>query len=165
MKNTDQNIKTGLIIGGVFLGWQYFLKPLLEGLNLKETQSDKDQADSIKQGGGDNKTPITNPWDKAYLKYLQDTQKPGQTIVLLTQSSANNLVKQIYDSSGFFNDNEAQLYGAFRQLTYKTQLSQLSDNFYKTYKRDLYSFIKGFLNTEELATVTSMVINLKSGYK
>jgi hypothetical protein len=80
---------------------------------------------------------------------------------LLTTDSARDMAKRLYNSSGLFNDNEEAVYGVFRQLTYRTQVSWLSYIFYKTYGEDLLQHLKSFMNSDELATLKQITDKLK----
>jgi len=81
--------------------------------------------------------------------------------MLTTVTFANAWCKTVYDAKGIFNDDEAAVYGAFQSLKYKTQVSWMAFNFYKNYQVSLSGYLQNFLNTEELAKVSDLVLKMK----
>ena len=165
MTNSNKDmLKIGAIGLGLIFGYSKVIVPILEALNLKQTSEEKSQDESIDKGGASGKPQSKNPWSRQYINILNTTAPAGARILLLTVSGMKSLAKTIYDSKQWYGDDEAKLYGAFRSITSHSQLSQLSGFFYTEYKKDLYEYVKSFLNTEELATVTDIVNNMKKGY-
>lgn len=80
---------------------------------------------------------------------------------LITVAKAFELGKIIYDAKGYFNDDEAAVYGVFQQLSYKTQVSFLAEKFFDKYKVSLLGYLQSFLNETEMATVAAIVNKLK----
>jgi len=110
----------------------------------------------------------TDPKDNAALSQLQNSNvfspnyyKQFGNAHLLTVASARGLNKIIFDAKGYFNDDEAAVYGVFGQLTYKTQVSFLADQFFLVYKQSLYGFLQNMFNDKELAQVAIIVNKLK----
>ena len=171
MKNNDQTQKIFIGIAGAFLGYQFIIKPILEKLNLKDTAAEvEDKKTTENYGGGGGKTIESNPWNPNFIKILSQSLKQGQQLLLLKVATLNSLALTIYDAKAsfnsslpFFQDNEEAVYGALRQITAQTQLSQLATVFNQKYERDLYEYIKGFMNTEEIATVANIVKGYKKG--
>lgn len=162
-KNKDM-LKLGAIGLGLILGYSKVIVPILEALNLKQTPEEKSEEDSINKGGATGKPLSQNPWSRQYINILSSSAPKGARILLLTSSGLKSLGKTIYDAKTFYNDDEPAVYGAFRSITSHSQLSQLAGYFYTTYKADLYAYLKSFLNTSELATVTDIVNGMKKGY-
>lgn len=84
--------------------------------------------------------------------------KSGANIT--TAAYADAWCTMVYGAKGLFNDDEAKVYGAFAALKYKTQVSWLAQNFFAKYQKDLLGYLQGFLNTDEMAKVSSIVIKL-----
>lgn len=85
--------------------------------------------------------------------------KPGA--ILLYMADAIRISKIIYDAKGFFNDDEAAVYGAFQSLKTKTQVSFLAEVFFNKYKVGLWGFLQNMFNEKELAQVATIVNKLK----
>jgi len=80
--------------------------------------------------------------------------------VLTTVAYANTWCQTVKDSNGYFNDDEAQVIGAFAQLKYKTQVSWMAERFYILYQKDLLGFLQSFLNDAEMAKISAIVLKL-----
>ncbi len=163
------------IIGGGLLGYEFVLKPILETLQIKDT--DKEIADAKyeaelaeKYGGSGNKPISDNPWNPNYVQYLIKYGEPGTFIKLFKVADLAALDKKIYGASGgsFFGDKEQQLFGALRTIETKSGLSQLAGYFETEHNQDLYEFIVDMLNdpwdpSSELRTVHEIVSGYKTG--
>src|SRR4051812_32746044 len=111
-----------LLIGGIAAGLYFgVFDPILKKLGIKESADSK----KSKQLGN------TNAFDPNYWK------QGGAGTKLITVSGASAYAKVLYDAHGFFNDDEDKVRGVFRQLRTKSQVSFLSDIFYKTYNKGL----------------------------
>ena len=82
---------------------------------------------------------IDNPF--SYRAFFAAIPK-GKRYQLLTVASANTLSKNIYDSFGFFYDNEDEAKNVFRKLKTKSQVAFLAQTFSNLYKKDLLEYIK-----------------------
>jgi len=60
----------------------------------------------------------------------------------LTAASADAIAKQIYDSFGFFSDDENKFKDAFRKFKTQAQIAQVAKLFSQKYGKDLLEFIK-----------------------
>jgi hypothetical protein len=78
---------------------------------------------------------IASPWSPQFYK----NAPPGA--MLLTQSSADALAAQIWDSTGIFTSDIEQVFGAIKQLSAQSQLSFIADRFNALYNQDLFSWI------------------------
>jgi hypothetical protein len=158
-QQTDLYIKVGVIIGAYFL----IVKPILEKLGISKTPGEEQTIKDIEF----NSSNINSPFSPRY----NDNQKKPYFII--KAAVLKNYLSGIYEAlnKGFFGDDINAIYAIFRQLKYKTQVSYLADEFYKTFKIDLLETIKngipGSLNpraglsNEELAVLFDIVKNLK----
>ena len=136
-----------LVIGLLII---YMIYKLFRGIGEKLNIVDDEQDISASQLVEDRENIFSpNYWKKK------------KNAKILTTNSARALASNIYNAAGYFNDNEEAVYGVFRQLTYKTQLSWLSYIFYKQYGEDLLQYLKSFMNSDELATVKQITSKLK----
>lgn len=133
----------------VGIGALYFLviKPVLQKVGVVETKESREEDQRITT----NATMLNNPFSPRYY------QERGAGAVLLTRASAEGMAAQIYNAIGNFYDDENAIYGVFRQLKYKTQVSFLSDVFYKKYGVDMYNLLQRNLSQSELATINAIV--------
>jgi hypothetical protein len=100
-----------------------------------------------------------------YKKITADYKAKNKTAPKLSSFIGNypytDLVKTMYEAKGMFNDNEDALYGVLNNLQTQLQISFLSNYFFKTYKKDLLSYILSYTNTEERAKIYNTIINKK----
>lgn len=66
----------------------------------------------------------------------------GMSYTVLTGASADAIAKQIYDSFGFFSDDENKFKDAFRKFKTQAQIAQVARLFSQKYGKDLLEFIK-----------------------
>ena len=119
----------GIGAGGLLI---YFgvLDPLFKALGITKKEETK-----IVEAELEN--PLS-PWQPNFYK-----GKSGAP--LLTMGVAEQYARTIYDSFGLFDDCEECAIGVFKQLRYQTQLSFLSEVFFKLYQQDLLTFLRGGL--------------------
>ena len=143
----DKTIKTVEIVVGILIIYMVYKFFMSIGQKLNIVDDEKDiAATSLVEDKGNMFSP--NYWKK-------------KNTNLLTTTSARALAKQLYDASGIFNDNEEAVYGVFRQLSYKTQVSWLSYIFYKQYGEDMLQYLKSFMSNDELSTLKQITDKLK----
>jgi hypothetical protein len=146
--------------GALLLGYFGFFKPILNALNITQSAASQEAANNIKtaETGASN----TNPFNPNYWK------KNGAKI--LTQATIDNYCAKIYNAMGNFGDDEEVIYGVFKALSYKTQVSYLAYKFNLKYKVDLFEFLKrgknnwnyaSGLNDTELNNIIKIVNGLK----
>jgi hypothetical protein len=107
---------------------------------------------------------VTNPEDSKEMNQLSasnyfdpDFYKAGGAgTKILTNESAQMLVKLLYESKGVFNDDEAKVYGVFQSLRYQSQVSYLAAVFFAKYKVSLIGFLSSFLNNAELSNIAKI---------
>lgn len=155
--NTEFAKQIGLAVAPKVAVWGvgiiavYFLvaKPILVSIGVIKTKEQKDDKVASKE----NATSSKSAFNPGYYKTV-----PGAT--LITRAKAEEYSKIIWDALGPWwtsgDDKEETVYGVFRQLKAKTQVSWLSEVFFKTYNRDLYGYLDQYLDDVELATVNNM---------
>ena len=79
---------------------------------------------------------------------------------LLPEETARQKAKDIKRAFGFLNDDEEQIYGVFRSLTDKIQVSQISFYYLAKYNSDMVGDLIDSLNKKELLTVWNIVQNI-----
>jgi hypothetical protein len=139
--------------------------PLLKG--LKDTAAGAssllnpftDSEQDIKDQAAVNATKNEDFFDPDYLVQLM---KKNQCLTLTTYGQ-KTYSKIIYDAKGVFNDNEEAIYGVFRTLKCKTQVSSLSKGFFDLYKVDLYGFLENVFNLNELGKISEICNKLPIG--
>jgi len=133
---------TLLAVGGISaLAYFGVLNPLLKLFGIKESDASKKVKDL-------DTADYFNPnfW-----------RKGGVGTLIINAAGAQGYTKLIYDSKGTFNDDEAKLYGVFRALKTKSQVSYLAMKFQERYSKGLYEYIKNFLNDGELVTLKNIL--------
>jgi len=118
-----------LLLGGVVLivGYDKVISPLLELLGL---QKDKNVALIEAQQATTNSAWNPNFW-----------RTQGSTI--LTNAAATNFVNQIWNSVGWLNDDFEKVFGVFKLLKTKSQVSYLAMKFQEQKQKDLLSWLLG----------------------
>jgi hypothetical protein len=91
-------------------------------------------------------------WD--YNKFLATA--PGGAL-LLTMAGAAAYVDDLWDATGYFNDDEDKIYGVFRAMKTKSQVAALAKRFNQLKSKDLYSYLDEYLNDEELLKVKAII--------
>ena len=95
--------------------------------------------------------------------YTQGLINKGVKVYLIKKESLQTLAYDIYKAKGFFKDDNGRLWGALKTIHYKTQISQLNKFFIENYKSELFTYLKTFLNNDELAEVYNYFNSLPSG--
>ena len=178
------NIPTGTILNiGLLVGAFLVGRKLLQTFGVVKTQKEQEQeANVIKAESGSvtqassvipsNPALALNPRYhftimKEYLKKIgktkpsaEDQKKiyspfPGSNIFY--DVALQGIAKQLWDSKGFFNDNEEQAFDAFQKARNQAQISYIAGVFQRDYKRDLFSFLQSFMNEAEISKVYSII--------
>ncbi len=146
VKNTqDLVIKLGILAGSYFL----VIKPILQKFGVVNTAAD-DANDKLSDQYATGKG---SPFDPNYFKTVSKA-------IILTSASADALAETIYNAFSVWGDSEDTVYGVFRQLKTKTQVSYLSYVFFQKYKYDLYQYLTGRMSDSELKVVNGLVANM-----
>ena len=99
-------------------------------------------------------------FEPSYLQTLPASQK---VMKFANQQSVADIAEKIKSAKGLFNDNEAQLWGAIKRITYKTQVAQVNGYFTRKYGVELFAYLKTFLNANEQAEIYDYLKKLPSG--
>lgn len=144
MKNKiDPNtlIKAGISLAGLFIVYRLLQKTgLLPSAASTQAEQNLQQLESA------------TVWD--YNKFLS-TLPAGA--LLLTQNGAAAYVDDLWNATSWFNDDEQAIYGVFRAMKTQSQISALAKRFNQLKAQDLYSYLKNYLNEEELLTVKKII--------
>lgn len=110
-----------------------------------------------------NQAETENYFDPSYY----EDRKKTYTVLSLSDGGLA-YAKKIYNAKGLFNDDEDAVYGVFRSLQSKTQVSLVAKAFFATYGKDLKNYLQppnGFLNNDEWNNVINICSKLKQGIK
>lgn len=93
----------------------------------------------------------TNPdlWSLDYWKNRGNT---------LSTDTAKKLAEMIKESFGFFNDDESQIYEAFRLMKARVNVSQVSDIYYQMFNKHLYNDLTEYLSQSELNYIYGIIL-------
>ena len=141
--NIDPNIiiKAGVSLAGLFIVYK-----LLQKTGLLPSAESTQAAQNLEA------LESSNYWN--YNDFLQ--KAPGGH-ALLTQSGAAAYVDTLWDATSWYNDDEEAIYGVFRAMRTQSQIAALSKRFNELKGQDLYSYLKNYLNEEELLTVKKII--------
>jgi hypothetical protein len=147
----------------------YFLllKPILEKLGISKTSNEIKEVELINKQNisANSDSPFSG---SVFLKSFPKNQK----YTSITPVSAAKIAKGIFDSFTNFGDNELKIIGIFKQFNTQAQVAVVAQLFYKTYSKDLWSFLKqgkssniitnlyGGLNNQDLNTILNIVQKL-----
>ena len=146
-----------LLYGGGLLLLYVAGKKVFQKLGIVETAADVQAAQASAQ------VDKENYFDPAY---YDERHKIYTVLSLADQGEA--YAKKLYNAKGIFNDNEADVYGVFRALQAKTQVSLIARAFFRLYGQDLKNYLQpstGFLSTSEWNEVVNIISKLKEGIK
>lgn len=142
---TAEKILTNVVL----IGGTYFLiaKPLLTKLGILDSQDTIDL---------DNEsTNSLSPWNPNFWK------TGGANTLILTNSAALNLIRQINGAIDIFNDDEAAIIAAFRSLRTQSQLSYLASLYtYDDKPSDLFQTMRDVLSDAELNSINKYIMTL-----
>lgn len=155
MNTQQERIFTKIAIGaGVYL---LIVRPLLQKVGIVKTEEEK----LVER---QNELPNdVNPFSPVFYK------TGGAGTKILRISAADNYAKTIYDAMGMITDDEAAVFGIFRQLKTQSQVSFLSERFSQKYNVGLLDFLQrgknqynpaSGLNASEMNTIFSIVNRL-----
>lgn len=144
MKNQiDPNtiIKAGVTLAGLFIVYK-----IAQKVGLVPTAASNAAQQNLQQ------LETASYWD--YNKFLSSL--PGGAL-LLTQAGAAAYVDDLWDATGYFNDDEEKIYGVFRAMRTKSQVAALAKRFNQLKSKDLYSYLSEYLNESELLKVKGII--------
>jgi hypothetical protein len=179
--NTGMLLNIGLVIGGLLIG-----RKVLQSIGVLKTaeeQKNIEQTGAIVTGSEltPTKTDPSNPAlafnpkynnviiaeynKKNNIKTASGFIKTREKFMPVDKSKPKEWGSQLYairteilNSKGFFNDDEQMINNAFNKLRNQAQVSYVAELFAKD-KRDLSTFLKSFLNDEEMAKLYRIVAN------
>ena len=179
--NTGMLLNIGLVIGGLLIG-----RKVLQSIGVLKTaeeQKNIEQTGAIVTGSEltPTKTDPSNPAlafnpkynnviiaeynKKNNIKTASGFIKTREKFMPVDKSMPKSWGSQLYairteilNSKGFFNDDEQMINNAFNKLRNQAQVSYVAELFAKD-KRDLSTFLKSFLNDEEMAKLYRIVAN------
>jgi hypothetical protein len=147
-----------LLLAGGAIAYFKIIKPLIDKISdpFGKGQTHKDDVKNIEQ------LKTENYFDPDFKNELLR----NNVILTLTDYGAKLYAEKIYKAKGIpylTNDDEAAVYGVFRSLKSKTQVSYLAETFFKMYNKDLKAFLQSFLNNNEFGNVATICNKLKIG--
>lgn len=82
----------------------------------------------------------------------------GANTKILTVANAQKLAKDIYDAKtgAVYNDDDAT-YAVFKQMQAKSQISFLTEIFYKVYKKDLLTYFYSLMQDRYLRQLSAFI--------
>lgn len=142
-----QNIDPNVIIKyGVTLAGLYIVYKLAQKVGIFPSQESKAEAQNLQQ------LENASVWD--YNKFLSSVP-PGA--LLLTQAGAAAYVEDLWDATGYINDDEEAIYGVFRAMKTQSQIAALAKRFNQLKNRDLYGYLRNYLNDAEMLIIKKII--------
>jgi hypothetical protein len=93
----------------------------------------------------------------SYWNYNDFLQKAPPGHALLTQAGAAAYVEDLWNATGIFDDDEEKIYGVFRAMRTQSQIAALAKRFNQLKTKDLYGYLKDYLNETELLTIKNII--------
>jgi hypothetical protein len=155
----QDNSQTYLVVGALILVYVAGDK-IFKKLGLTQTAAEQQAA--AQQQANYQAQLNEQYFDSDYIK--QRMQK--YWVKSLTDAGANGYAEIIYKAKGIpylTNDDEAAVYGVFKAIGYKTQVSKLSEVFFNKYKKDLKTYLQSFLNKDEFGNVLAICNKMAEG--
>lgn len=149
-------LKWGLLIIILFV--------LLRELNklglLGKTEEDK-KADALGDSNALAAADVTNPiitkatitLPSGKVKTFKDMTAAERAALTPNSKKFSEWINELWDASGTFNDNEDDVYDVFRKLYSQYETSIFAATFKVLKGKDLYTYLKSFMNNDELAQV------------
>jgi hypothetical protein len=134
-------IKAGVTLAGLFIVYK-----IAQKIGLIPSQESKQETQNLQA------LESATVWD--YNKFLSSL--PGGAL-LLTQGGAAAYVDDLWDATGFFNDDEEQIYGVFRAMKTQSQIAALAKRFNQLKNQDLYSYLRNYLSDSEMLKVKQII--------
>jgi hypothetical protein len=142
-KGIDPNviIKYGVSLAGLFIIYK-----LAQKVGLIPSQESKQETQNLQA------LQSASVWD--YNKFLASLPAGA---LLLTQAGAAAYVDDLWDATGWYNDDEEKIYGVFREMKTQSQIAALAKRFNQLKNKDLYSYLRDYLNDTELLNVKTII--------
>ena len=130
-----------------------FGKGIMEKLGLSKSAEDKakDKANATKA----QKLADNDYWD--YTGFMSRVPQ-GQSVRLLTNDSADKIAQKINDAYHYlWANNYPEIDNAFRSLNTQSQVVSVSYAFNRLYGKDLYEWLKSFMNDAQMAAIEDIL--------
>jgi hypothetical protein len=150
-QNQDINPNTILAVGGLALLF-FGGRAILQKLGIVSTAAD--QAAQLETQAQMQQLSSGNYFDPDYWR------TGGAGTLLLTMGAANNYADILKNAKGYFNDDEAAVYGVFQSLKTRSQVSFLAMVFFQKFNVSLLGYLQTFMNDAELTTVAKITNKL-----
>jgi len=134
-------IKYGVTLAGLFIVYK-----LAQKIGIFPSAEGKAETQNLQA------LETSTVWD--YNKFLSSL--PGGAL-LLTQAGAAAYVDDLWNATGTFNDDEEAIYGVFRAMKTQSQIAALAKRFNQIKNKDLYSYLRDYLNDTELLKVKGII--------
>jgi len=128
-----------------------FLFVVLRRVGLIKSSTQRQTAKKVDKETGDTKIIQTTVNDTKYFKPTFYKSFPVSR--QMSPVEADKVAKKIEDAWGLINDDEEQVYAAFRGLTDQVQVSQVAESYQKLFGDDLAGTLIGRLSKSELKMV------------
>jgi len=92
-----------------------------------------------------------------YKNWMRENGYESYINNLAVRSLFAGSVERIWNAKGFFNDDEEAIFGVFRALPSKIHVSAVSYYFTQIKGRSLPDFLNGFMDSDELTFLNSIV--------
>ena len=149
MANIPNPIKTQTtlyIVGGIVviavasIIYLAIAKPILQKIGVLDDKKDKEKEDAIKE------------FDKSQW-FTSLPYKANKSQITISETRANALAKEIFYAKGYVYDCENCAVGSIVDAGTKINVSYVAYRFYMLYNRDLMSYLKSFLETNDWVTL------------
>jgi hypothetical protein len=144
MKNQiDPNtiIKAGVTLAGLFIVYR-----IMQKVGIVPSAASNAAQQNLQQ------LEAANYWD--YNNFFKSAPAGH---ALLTMAGAAAYVDDLWDATGYLNDDEEKIYGVFRAMRTKSQVAALAKRFNQLKNKDLYNYLSDALNESELLKVKSII--------
>jgi hypothetical protein len=147
-----------LLLAGGAIAYFKIIKPIIDKVSdpFGKGEQHKDDVKNVEQ------LKTEGYFDPGYKNDL----KQNNVILSLTPYGQKLYAEKIYNAKGIpylTNDNEGAVYGVFRALNSKTQISYLAEYFINRYNKDLKAYLQSFLNQNEFGNVATICNKLPIG--
>jgi hypothetical protein len=175
-KQVFEYIKIAVLIGGAYLGFKA-IKGIAETFGLVKSEAEEKIDTATSSAGGSTieaqssdpylsfspqyTLALVRAWLKKYPKKVWNFK--GQT--KFDTDVYHKYAKTLYDAKGFFKDNENSVLDVFRNLQTQYQLSYLAKFFSAFYNKDMLSYLKTFMDDDNLEDVLEIIKNYPQYYK
>lgn len=123
-----------VIINKTFGGLKAFLSGITDSLGLTDSPENAARKKAVADAAA-NSANTNSAWSPQFYK-----NAPAGAH-LFTQAATDDIASQIWNSVGIFTTDIDSCYAAFKQCSYKSQVSFLADRFNTNYQKDLLSWI------------------------